>query len=72
MTINNKFNLGDQVYVKVDPLQSVNMVVEIVVTPVGLYYTISNGDSERQFYAMELSKDEDSVKKITSNKTITV
>ena len=41
MTINNKFNIGDQVYVVTDRNQNVGMVTSIMINPKDLVYFVT-------------------------------
>ena len=57
MVINNKFNIGDFVYLKHDPEQIRMMITSIKVSPMEIMYMVSSGMNESPFYEMELSND---------------
>lgn len=53
MTIKNKFDIGDEVYIIADADQNKQLVVGIFIAPNGLTYILSNDGGE--FYDMELT-----------------
>ena len=59
MVINNKFNIGDTVYIKTDVEQSPGIITCIQVNPGDLLYTVSRNSSNGNFYDFELSYDRD-------------
>jgi len=66
MLIENKFELGQTVYLKTDNDQSERMVIGISVRPSGLLYELSFGSVCSWHYEMEISE-EKNVLKTTSN-----
>jgi hypothetical protein len=64
MTIKNKYELEEQVYLRTDPDQSVRLVTGIFVKPGNvLLYELSCGDETSDHYDFEISKEEDTVLK---------
>lgn len=63
MFIENKYNLGDCVYLKTDTEQQMRMVTGINITPGNLLYELSVGDKTSRHYEFELSETEDIVMK---------
>jgi hypothetical protein len=59
MVIENKYNLGDIVYLKTDPDQLRRIVTAIVVGPNGLLYDLSIGGGGSQHYDIEISVEKD-------------
>jgi len=59
MVINNKFNIGDTVYVKTDIDQSPGIITCIQVNPGDILYSVSRNSSTSHFYDFELSYDRD-------------
>lgn len=57
MVIDNKFNIGDLVYIVTDTDQNPQQVTQIVVTQSGLVYHISGNSGIQQVYDFELSYD---------------
>lgn len=55
MVIENKYNLGDVVYLCIDRDQDPFMVTQILVTPLGCMYIVAAGDITFTCYAEELS-----------------
>ena|GEM_PF-882445 len=65
MTIENKFDLGDIVYLRTDPEQYERIITRIEVSPGRLIYCTSLGDNESvQHFDFELSKEKDVLKSI--------
>jgi len=59
MQINNKFNIGDKVYLKSDIEQLPHIVTEIIIQPGNmLCYQISQGHNACVHYEMEISSTE--------------
>lgn len=58
MTINNKFNIGDQVYVITDRNQNVGMVTSIMINPKDLVYFVTRDSITERFFDFELSEEE--------------
>lgn len=61
MIINNKFNIGDRVYLVTDSEQRAYMVLEIYVGVGMLAYKIVNGTCDYVACEIELSKDKDTL-----------
>lgn len=60
MTINNKFKLGEMVYLVTDPEQMVRIIVALQVTvDGGLLYKLAIGMSEQWHYEAEMSREKD-------------
>lgn len=55
MIIDNKFNIGDIVYLKTDMEQRERMVTCISIRPTGISYAISCDTEESWHYDIELS-----------------
>lgn len=57
MVIDEKFKIGQIVYLKTDPDQYARIVTGINITPLGLTYLVSMGSSvEMIYHAIELSE----------------
>lgn len=54
MIVDNKYGLGDIVYIATDPEQSQRMIVEIIITKGDLMYRVSLGTSVSVHYEFEL------------------
>lgn len=65
MIINNKFDLGEKVYLKTDKDQSVRIVVRIQVGPMGLLYCLNQGTIESWHYDFEMTTEIDEVFRLT-------
>lgn len=59
MIIDNKFNLGDSVYIKTDSEQKIRMVIGISIRPSGILYELNCGDRSSYHYQMEVSENKD-------------
>lgn len=59
MKLNNKFNLGDHVYLTTDPDQLRRIVIAIQVSLNGLLYLLACGDSSCWHYEIEISNERD-------------
>lgn len=55
MKIDNRFNLGQSVYLIHDPEQLPRMITEITVSPNGILYEVSSGTVQYVAYGIELS-----------------
>lgn len=66
MIIDNKFNIGDLVYLKTDNDQSQRMIVSISVRKRDLLYELSFGSVSSWHYEFEITEEKD-VLKSTSN-----
>jgi hypothetical protein len=61
MTINNKFDIGDHVYVITDKEQDVGIITGILINPRDVIYFVSRDNDLGKFYDFELSKDENKI-----------
>lgn len=66
MIIDNKFNIGDLVYLKTDNDQSQRMIISISVRKRDLVYELSFGSVSSWHYEFEITEEKD-VLKSTSN-----
>lgn len=66
MVIDNKFNIGDSVFLKTDQEQKEKLVTCIKITPNGILYILSSGETETVHYDIEITAEKD-VLKSTSN-----
>jgi hypothetical protein len=58
MTINNKFKLGETVYLKTDPDQFARIIVALQLTvDGGLLYKLAINMSEQWHYEIEMTRD---------------
>ena len=58
MTINNKFKLGEMVYLRTDPDQFTRIIVAIQITvDGGMLYKLAIGMNEQWHYEVELTRD---------------
>jgi len=63
MEIDNKFHIGQPVFIVHDPNQEERMITEISINANGLQYKASISTTESWHYAMELSSSIDIVKR---------
>lgn len=61
MTINNKFDIGDHVYVITDKEQDMGIITSILINPRDIVYFVSRDRDEGRFFDFELSKDENKI-----------
>jgi hypothetical protein len=61
MTINNKFDIGDHVYVITDKEQDMGIITGILINPRDIVYFVSRDSDVNRFYDFELSKDENKI-----------
>ena len=61
MTINNKFDIGDHVYVITDKEQDMGIITGILINPRDVIYVVSRDNDLGKFYDFELSKDENKI-----------
>jgi hypothetical protein len=61
MTINNKFDIGDHVYVITDKEQDMGIITGILINPRDIVYFVSRDSDVDRFYDFELSKDENKI-----------
>ena len=66
MVINNKFNIGDEVYLKTDTDQKGRIVTGLYVRELSISYLLSHETTESSHYDFEITSDRD-VLKATSN-----
>lgn len=59
MMIDNKFNIGDHVYVITDIEQEKGIITSILVSQNGLLYNVSRNSLTHGFYDFELSEEKD-------------
>lgn len=64
MVIDNKFNIGDIVYLKTDPDQKARMVVKLSVSQAGVLYMLSVGASESWHFDIEIATERDVLKAV--------
>lgn len=57
MVIENKFEVGDIVYLKTDTEQCDRLVTGLIIRPIGILYYLSLGPSETLHYEMEITDD---------------
>lgn len=57
MKIDNKFNIGDYVYVITDKEQDVGIITSIMISQFELVYLVSRNSITDRFYDFELSSD---------------
>lgn len=59
MTINNKFSIGQRVFLATDPEQSERIVTAIIVGPYDLLYTLNLGTEQSNHYDIEITASKD-------------
>lgn len=57
MVIDNKYNLGDIVYLITDEEQEKRIVTQIKLFPGGLIYQLAIGNEHSEHYEIEISKE---------------
>ena len=65
MTIDNKYDIGESVYLKTDPEQLERIVYAIEIRITGLLYSVCCGTSTSNHFDFEMSRNKDVVKSIT-------
>ncbi len=65
MIIENKFNIGETVYLVTDEDQKPRIVTGISVTVNGLRYNLVNGITDTYHYELEMSSEKNILTKIT-------
>ncbi len=65
MIIENKFNIGETVYLVTDEDQKPRIVTGINVTVNGLRYNLVNGVTDTYHYELEMSSEKNILTKIT-------
>ena len=58
MVIENKYNIGETVYLVTDEDQKPRIVTGINVTVTGIRYNLVNGDTDTYHYELEMSAEE--------------
>lgn len=61
MTIDNKYNIGDRVYLVTDKEQHPFMVIEIFVSATAIAYKVVSGTYDYVAHEIELSKERDTL-----------
>ena len=64
MRIDNKFNIGDYVYIVTDLEQNVGVVTSIMITQGDIIYFVSRNNTTERFYDFELSSEENKIIKL--------
>ena len=59
MRIDNKFDIGQAVYLKTDPEQRERLVTAIIIRGYGILYSVSFETDESTHYDFEISNDKD-------------
>lgn len=59
MTIDNKFDLGEFVFLKTDPAQNRYMVTGIIIQTYGIRYEVTLKDDKSWLGGFELSREKD-------------
>lgn len=65
MVVDNKFNIGDTVYLKTDKDQLPRIVTSIRIFPTGVCYCLSQGTTDTIHYEIEISEEINIVYKTT-------
>lgn len=63
-TFTSKYGIGDTVWLSLDRDQVEYMVIEVRFTPIGCNYCITDGNNEKSCYEIELSDEEDKLRKV--------
>jgi len=66
MLIDNKFNIGDEVYLKTDSDQSCRLVTGLTVRATSISYELSCGTSASDHYDFEITSEVDVLKTTTN------
>lgn len=67
MTINNKYDIGELVFLKTDTEQLERIVYAIEIRSTGLLYSLCCGTTTSHHYDFEINRDKDIIKCFTSN-----
>ena len=59
MRIDNKFNIGDHVYIITDPDQMMGIITAIILSSKDIIYQVSRDSVTERFFDFELSYDKD-------------
>ena len=62
MKVDNKFNIGQIVYLKTDPEQRERLVTAIVIRGYGILYSVSFETDESTHYDFEIASEKDITK----------
>ena len=65
MLLDNKFNIGDTVFLKTDTQQNERLVTGINIRQSGITFALSYGSNESWHYDFEISLEKDVIKQIT-------
>ena len=66
MVIDNKYEIGDKVFLLTDVDQAERIVTGIYISPNGLTYELSCGNSDSTHYDFEITKKKDVLKSTTN------
>jgi hypothetical protein len=61
MVIDNKYDLGDTVFIKTDKEQLERIVTGILVCPIGVKYLVACGVTDNWMYELEITTDKNIV-----------
>lgn len=64
MKIDNKFNIGDHVYIVTDKEQDMGIISSIMITQGDIIYFVSRDNLVDRFYEFELSLEENKLLKL--------
>ena len=67
MVVDNKYDIGDRVYLVTDPEQSECIITAIVLKPSGHIYELSCGVSSSLHFDIELTTERNEVKALKEN-----
>lgn len=60
------FDIGEEVYLRTDPDQYLRMITEIQINAESVVYTLSMGTRISSHYAIEITRDFNELKQVTS------
>ena len=66
MLIDNKFNIGDEVYLKTDEDQNCRLVTGLTIRVTSITYELSCGTAESTHYDFEITVEKDVLKTSTN------
>lgn len=55
MIVENKYEIGQIVYLVTDPEQVPRMVTQVIVSPTGVFYKLAQGTVDGDYYEIEIS-----------------
>lgn len=61
MVVDNKYNIGQTVYLKTDLEQSPRMITKIVIIPNSLFYVLNDGITMSEHYEVEISEEKNAL-----------